>query len=77
MPRLPRVRATQVIRVLGKIGFVLDRQTGGHRIFTDGAGSWTTVPFHAGKVLHPKLLKSILRDIGLTVDEFARLLKNA
>jgi hypothetical protein len=33
------------------------------------------VPFHAGKILHPKVLKSILTDAGLTVEEFARLLK--
>jgi predicted RNA binding protein YcfA (HicA-like mRNA interferase family) len=35
-----------------------------------------TVPFHAGKILHPKVLKSILADAELTVEEFARLLKD-
>jgi predicted RNA binding protein YcfA (HicA-like mRNA interferase family) len=75
MPRLPRVTARQVIRVLQKMGWILDRQTGGHRIFTDTQGRWTTVPYHAGKTLHPKVLKSILADIDLTVAEFARMLK--
>ncbi|MHB8277651.1 MAG: type II toxin-antitoxin system HicA family toxin [Candidatus Humimicrobiaceae bacterium] len=35
----------------------------------------TTVPYHAGKILHSKTLKSILRDIGLTMDEFRELMK--
>jgi hypothetical protein len=34
------------------------------------------VPFHGGKILHPKVLKSILADADLTVEEFARLLKD-
>ncbi|WP_084663898.1 type II toxin-antitoxin system HicA family toxin [Thermanaeromonas toyohensis] len=32
------------------------------------------VPVHAGKVLKPKTLKSILKSAGLTVDEFIVLL---
>jgi len=35
-----------------------------------------TVPFHADKILHPKVLKSILADAELTVEEFAQLLKD-
>jgi predicted RNA binding protein YcfA (HicA-like mRNA interferase family) len=33
-----------------------------------------TVPFHGGKILHPKVLKSILRDADLTADEFQDLM---
>jgi len=32
-PRLPRVTAAEVIRVLERIGFVQVRQSGSHRIF--------------------------------------------
>jgi predicted RNA binding protein YcfA (HicA-like mRNA interferase family) len=35
-----------------------------------------TVPFHTGKVLHPKVLLNILKDSDLTIEEFIRLLKN-
>jgi predicted RNA binding protein YcfA (HicA-like mRNA interferase family) len=28
-----------------------------------------TLPYHARKILHPKLLASILRDAGITADE--------
>ncbi|HEY0072162.1 MAG TPA: hypothetical protein VGE04_19545 [Chloroflexia bacterium] len=33
-----------------------------------------TVPFHSGRILHPKVLKSILIDAGLTMEEFSQLL---
>jgi predicted RNA binding protein YcfA (HicA-like mRNA interferase family) len=75
LSRLPRVTAAQIIRVLEKQGFVLARQTGSHKIYKNKSGKRTTVPFHAGHILHPKLLKSILTDIGLTSDELERLLK--
>jgi predicted RNA binding protein YcfA (HicA-like mRNA interferase family) len=73
---LPRVTAVQVIRVLEKIGFGLARQSGSHRIYKNAMDKRVTVPFHAGKILHPKVLKSILADAELTVEEFARLLKD-
>jgi predicted RNA binding protein YcfA (HicA-like mRNA interferase family) len=69
-PRLPRVTAAEVIRVLERQGFALSRQSGSHKIYINEAGNRTTVPFHAGKILHPKVLKSILNDAGLTIEEF-------
>ncbi|MCL1466665.1 type II toxin-antitoxin system HicA family toxin [Argonema galeatum] len=71
---LPRVTATEVIRVLNKIDFKLSRQSGSHRIYKNAEGRRVTVPFHSGKILHPKILKSILNDAGLTVEEFVQLL---
>ena len=50
------------------------RQSGSHRILKNAAGKRVTVPFHSGTILHPKLLKSILRDAGLTVGAFEELL---
>ena len=75
-PRLPRVTAKQAIRVLEKIGFGLVRQSGSHKIYKNATGKRATVPFHAGKILHPKVLKSILADTELTVEEFIQLLKD-
>ena len=72
--RLPRVTAAQVIRVLEKIGFEQTRQSDSHKIFKNQTGKRVTVAFHSGSVLHLKVLKSILVDAGLTVDEFRELL---
>jgi predicted RNA binding protein YcfA (HicA-like mRNA interferase family) len=77
MPRLPRVTAPEIIRVLEKLGFALARQTGAHRVYKNAAGRRTTVSYHAGRTIHPKTLKSILADAGLTVEELIALLKDA
>jgi len=72
--KVPRVTAEEVIKVLERVGFSLARQSGSHRIYKNQEGKRVTVPYHARKVLHPKVLKSILRDAGLTIDEFKELL---
>jgi predicted RNA binding protein YcfA (HicA-like mRNA interferase family) len=73
--RLPRVSAAQAARVLEKAGFFLARQSGSHRIYKNAEGLRVTVPYHSGKELHPKILKSILRDADLTTEEFLELMK--
>lgn len=72
--KLPRITADKVVRVLEKIGFVCVRQSGSHMIYKNDEGKRVTVPYHSKKVLHPKVLKSILRDAGLTVDKFREML---
>jgi predicted RNA binding protein YcfA (HicA-like mRNA interferase family) len=74
MTRLPRVTAAQIIRVLEKKGFTLSRQSGSHMIFKNSAGRRVTVPFHAGKILHPKILKSIITDADISPEELQTLL---
>lgn len=69
MAKLPRLTARQIITVLEKAGFALTRQSGSHMIYKNAAGKRATVPFHASKVLHPKVLKSIMRDASLTADD--------
>lgn len=72
--RLPRVSAADAVRVPEKAGFYLVRQSGSHKIFKNAEGKRATIPFHSGKELHPKILKSILRDADLTVEEFLDLM---
>ena len=74
MPKLPRVNAREVIAVLEKLGFSLARQSGSHMIYKNSAGRRVTVPFHAARILHPKVLSSILRDAELTTESFIELL---
>ena len=73
--KLPRVTADKVIKALGKIGFFLARQSGSHKIYKNEEGKRVTVPYHSGKTLHPKVLKSILRDADLSIDRFKELMK--
>jgi predicted RNA binding protein YcfA (HicA-like mRNA interferase family) len=68
------VTARQVIGVLDKIDFLWARQKGSHAIYKNAEGKRVTVPIHSGRTLHPKVLQNILRDAGLSVDEFVALL---
>ena len=68
--RLPRVTADEIIRVLEKVGFTLARQSGSHKIYKSSTGKRVTVPYHKGKVLHPKVLASILKDADLSREGF-------
>ena len=73
--KLPRVTAAEVIRVLERSGFLLVRQSGSHKIFRNEEGKRATVPFHSGRILHPKILRSVLREANLTMEEFQARLK--
>ena len=73
--KLPRVTAAEVIRVLERSGFLLARQSGSHKIFRNEEGKRATVPFHSGRILHPKVLRGVLREANLTMEEFQVLLK--
>jgi len=72
--KLPRVTPDEVAKALVKLGFSVSRQSGSHRIYRNPQGKRVTIPYHKGKVLHPKVLKSILRDAELSLDEFQKLL---
>jgi len=65
MNRLPRLNATEIIKIIEKKGFVLSRQKGSHMIYKNSANKRITVPFHGKKILHPKIIKSIFIDAEL------------
>nr|WP_319372372.1 type II toxin-antitoxin system HicA family toxin [uncultured Methanobacterium sp.] len=73
--KLPRVTASKVIKVLESTGFVMVRQSGSHKIYKNKKGVRITVPYHSGKILHPKILKRILDDADLTIKSFKELSK--
>ena len=73
--KLPGVTAKDILKVLERIGFSLVRQSGSHLIYKNAEGKRVTIPYHAGKVLHPKLLQSILKDANLTLEAFKNILR--
>ncbi len=74
MPKLPIVTASEVIRALEKIGFQAVRQKGSHVRMKHEDNRVVTVPIHQGKTIGKGLLRKILRDSELTVEEFIGLL---
>ena len=73
MPKLPVLKPRQVIAALEKAGFRQVRQKGSHVQFKRG-NLLVTVPNHPGD-LNPHVLKSILRQAQMRVEEFDALLK--
>ena len=74
MSELPRISGREVVRALKKIGYEQDRQRGSHIILrqTDPPHRRATVPDH--KEVAKGTLRAIIREVGLTVDEFNDLL---
>ena len=67
---LPVLKPREAIRILERLGFVQIRQRGSHRQFRHPDGRQTTVPNHGSRDLSPILLRQIIKDIGMTADEF-------
>ena len=73
MGSVPVLKPREVVSRLLRLGFVQVRQRGSHkqfRRFSDGRA--TTVPFHLGKDIPPQLLRDIVEDAGVSMDEFLR-----
>ena len=72
MPKLPVVSGEVVIKALSKRGFIF-RKKGDHVIIQSKDGYRNiVVPLH--KELKPGTLRAIIKQSGLTVEEFVNLL---
>lgn len=74
--KLPRIDSNDLVSVLKKLGFTQVRQSGSHKLFRNTDGIRITVPHHSKKTLHPKLLRGIINDLNISVEDFIRLLKS-
>jgi len=74
LTRLPSVRPLEVVAALKRAGFVEKRQKGSHVILWQERQRRTTIVTLHGKDLPPSTLKEILKQSGLTEDEFRALL---
>ncbi len=73
MPKLPVVSGREVVKVMSKLGYEFDRQRGSHIILRQAMAPHRrlTVPDH--DEIAKGTLRSILREAGITVEEFVRL----
>jgi predicted RNA binding protein YcfA (HicA-like mRNA interferase family) len=73
MSKLPRISGRECVKALEKAGFQVARQRGSHIILRrDDPFGRVSVPNHSE--LDKGTLKSIIREAGLTTDEFLELL---
>lgn len=77
MPKLIPITASKMIKILERIGFKNVRIKGSHYFFIHQiSNKSTTIPVHSNEVLGVGMLKQILRDIDLSVDEYEKLRLN-
>ena len=75
MPKLPAVTGKRLLKILGKLGYVLDHVHGSHYIMRDAAGRKTTIPVHGSSEIPKGTLSGILSDLDITREEFMKLLQ--
>jgi predicted RNA binding protein YcfA (HicA-like mRNA interferase family) len=63
LPKLPRLTAKEAEALLLKSGFVLMRSKGSHHIFFK-ENIRVIIPFHSGKILHPKTVQQVFQAIS-------------
>jgi predicted RNA binding protein YcfA (HicA-like mRNA interferase family) len=69
----PKVNARQLIKILEQKGFSFSRQSGSHAIYINEEGLRTTVPVHGKKEMGIGLLKQIMKDTDLSIEDLENL----
>jgi len=75
MSKLPSLTGKELVSLLKKVGFIVERQRGSHVFLKHADGRVTVVPIHSGETIGPGLLSKILRDVEMTKDELLKILE--
>jgi predicted RNA binding protein YcfA (HicA-like mRNA interferase family) len=75
MSKLPSFTGKEIIPILKKAGFYIERRKGSHVFMKHSDGRTTVVPMHSGETIGPGLLSKILRDVEMTKADFLKILK--
>ena len=74
MPKLVPIKPKKFIKILLGRGFIKRDAEGSHVLFSHPDGRTTVIPIHA-KEISKGLLRKILNDIQLSVEEYDKLRK--
>lgn len=77
MTKLRLVPYQDLRKIVEKMGFHWVRREGSHNIFRNNRGKIIVIPDHGSQVIVRSLLRKILRDMGLSIEEYHRLLDEA
>jgi len=72
--RLPVLSGREIRRALGRIGYEFDHQEGSHMILRRSFPPHRRIPVPDHREVARGTLRAIIREVGLTVDEFLALL---
>ena len=72
MSKLTIISSKDMVKILGNLGFIEIRQKGSHKSFKHKDGRTTVIPFH-GEDLGRGLIRKILKDIEISIDDYEQL----
>jgi predicted RNA binding protein YcfA (HicA-like mRNA interferase family) len=74
--QLPAISGKRAVQALQKAGFVVVRISGSHHLLAmpGNPGRAVVIPVHGNRDLKLGTLRSIIRQSGLTIDEFSSFL---
>ena len=75
MSKIPQVSGCQVVKALSKIGYEKDRQKGSHIVLRQKVYPHRRIVVPDHKEIAKGTLRKIIKQAGLTIEEFQRLLK--
>jgi len=70
MGRMAQIMGERMVRALRRLGWELDRQSGSHAVLTRPGANPVTVPIHRGKSLKEGTARGILKQAGISEEEF-------
>ena len=71
--KFPILKPQEMVRVVEKMGFVRTRKSkGGHLRYCHPDGRKTSIPMHKGEDIGRGLLRKILKDIHIEVEELRK-----
>jgi predicted RNA binding protein YcfA (HicA-like mRNA interferase family) len=70
---MPSATAREFQRAAHRLGFIRTRQTGSHERWNHSDGRAVTIPLHGGREIGSPLFFKILRQLGITLEEFQKL----
>jgi len=76
MTKLPVISGKKLLKTLKKNGFLAVRQKGSHVFVESKEGFGTAIPLHANEDLGKGILKSILSDLRLSIDDLESFLSS-
>lgn len=76
MPKLPVVKARELLKILKRLGFYEYHQVGSHIQLKHLDGRRTTIPYHPSREIRRGTLRAIIDDLDMTVEEFIQARKN-
>ena len=74
MSKIPVIDAATFEKLLFHLGFRMVRQKGSHIFYRHPDGRYTTLPHHKGKDLGRHLIRTILKEINITIEHYSELL---